>query len=258
MYIVLTFFLIFLSIASHELGHAVAMIKLGVKVKEIGFGIRIPYLPSLIVHFKNFPPIKINHLMLFAYVQPKNEQQIFSLPYKEQAIIYGSGIIGNLYFLILLIVVGVLSKINNIQQLSALIVIPIAILIGLLIWILRKVICCLIVPVGGLFGLVFLVNSIFKSPTNTLGGPVGLVNVVSKISTSWLNSLAVAGAVTISLIIINMLPLEPLDGGKTINAFIKERWNEKIVKFIRYLSVSLFLCLILLSFFSDIITCFKK
>ena len=116
-HLLLALFLSFLSVVAHELGHALAFHGHNITIKEIGFGAppfgvfsRVPtWRLSLWGAFANIT-LAINPIPIGAWVDTsdKDDKQFKQLPYTDQATILGAGIVANIVFSAVVLVLALL------------------------------------------------------------------------------------------------------------------------------------------------------
>lgn len=219
------FILFILALVVHEAGHAIAMMRRGIEIKEAGIGIPLTGRFKLTLHPRFLPfPVTICPLLIGAYVMPtdRGAADLKKMSYKDQAICYAAGVIMNLAFAGALVAVAVATT-NPFDNRRQMIVFLIAIAVTVAAWLLRRVLS-VVVPVLGTAALVGLVHLLTRSP-DAVGGPIEVVSV-SVSSTTWIDALLLGGALSLSLALLNMLPLVPLDGGKVVGAFLQaRRWH---------------------------------
>lgn len=225
MYILVTVVLVIFLIMAHEAGHFVAMRKRGVKVLELTIGIPVPYL-TYNFRWSRFPDtlFRISPLLFLAYVKPENGRTLMeSLSYRDQAIISGAGVTVNFFMAVLLLMAGATLKHLADRDLLWHVANSGAYLfVAFLIFVFRGWLCRLMPFLGTVFFIV-LIGMIFKDPSGTVNGPVGTVKIITDYSISLASALTLGGGISLSLGILNMLPLLPMDGGHITRALLK-RW----------------------------------
>ena len=222
-YTTLAAVLVILSLCIHEAGHAVAMMKRGITIQKAGLGIPVPRL-TLTLHPGFLPfPVLLSPLMLGAYVEsaPQDSKRIEALPMRDKAAIYGAGIVANLLFGMVLVMIAILITLTKTQNLMWHILSLISI-VGLTaaIWFGRHFFERWIVPVIGVLQVI-VISWIILSTSVSDGdilGPIGLAQMTY--SVTLVSSLVISGAISISIGLTNMLPIVPLDGGRIVSGMI--------------------------------------
>lgn len=248
-------FLIIFSIFLHELGHALYMRKYGIPIKIISVGLPFP----IKVKFSSkrifdgatlqFTPFLLG---AFVKVTDAGERMIKELPYKQQADIYGAGPLANLLFSGFLMIlyrvlksdVGFLQSLWSYKQLVT-VVILVILFLG------REFFSrYLMIPLGIAFsGMVAW--SIFKAPMESVVGPVGIVKIIREMATNVPEAILIALVISLSIGLMNTLPLMPLDGGRTFDVLIGKYLRSGTQSLYRGLTMSLLLLLFLFGLLSD-------
>ncbi len=205
-------------IAIHEWGHFLEMTKRGIYPPTFSVGIPLKFLPTKSFTWKRYPGVtfKINPLLIGGYVAPTWDQRekTEEMPYRDQAAIYGGGIVMN-------IVVGFLSL-----GLAALVgsrgffVAGCLGGIGLLTWFFRGLFTRYLFLLVGIGSAILTAIVMVKDPGGSLSGPIGIVQMAAEKSTSVEDTLVMLGAISIAIALFNILPLGPLDGGRTLDALL--------------------------------------
>lgn len=240
----LGFILLVLALVVHEAGHAIAMTRRGIEIKEAGIFFpvgkaRLTFRPKFLPY-----PLVIGVIPLGAYVQPtkKGQRQLEAMSYKEQAICYSAGIITNIAFGCALIVVASVIKLLT-QEGGSLTMMWICLGVAVITLLFRRFIS-VIMPILGILSLALIVLLTIQSFDN-LGGPVAIVGIVAEMSTSWVNAIIVGGVISASIGQFNMIPFYPLDGGRVINALF-EKWGWKTFgKYFRAVTLLIFIAFFL-------------
>lgn len=265
MFIALAITLVILSLIAHELGHAWAMHSVGIKFSEIGLGIPIPHVPHLRIKMRrrgNEPlAVCLHPLLLGAYVKMPDEEQarILSLRYKDQSYIFGAGILANLIF------TGVLLMIADLFFMGA----PFTVMIThwhfllvagitLLLIIGRKFFCRYAVLAMGVAMIALVIWSITTDPLKSLAGPVGIVRMISSFSVSIGMAINMAAIISLALATCNALPLVPLDGGQIVQCILfKAGVGKNGMRAYQVVSFAIFIALIAAALSIDFINIFK-
>ncbi len=253
-------FLVFLAVIVHEIGHIIAMNRTGIGAKE--FGIGLPIGPRLFHTFvsKNNPSetftLSLYLLLLGAFVRPRHEERIEKLCYRDKAFIFGAGIIANIFFtLVCILVLKLFFPVTNTTALTA--SIPawmFAVAIVPLLWYARWITAYIFPPLSILL-LYFVIGAFLKLSGTALIENSGGMVLIGQLATSWSGNLRQAiffgGFISLLLAATNVLPIYPLDGGLTMSALI-ERFAPRFQGFFNRIGYGLFLVLILYSVGGDI------
>jgi membrane-associated protease RseP (regulator of RpoE activity) len=255
-------FLIFLAVLVHEIGHAIAMVKTGIGVKELGIGIggaRWPRLSRTFVS-KSDPDetftLSLYPLLIGALVRPRHEERIKELPYRDQAFIFGAGIIANIFFtLVCMLVLRVFfpevhSRVFPVWIAPWMLITAIA----LVLWYAR-VITAYIFPLFSIVITYWFVTSLLRLSGTALiensGGIVFAGQIAQSFSTEIWQAIYFGGFISFALAATNVLPIFPLDGGLTMSALI-HRFSSPLGQYFNRIGSLLFFVLILYSVGGDI------
>lgn len=249
--------LLLLALASHELSHGIAMRRNGIKVPEAGLGFPIPHLPSLKIRISPTLTFYIHPFLLGAYVKPSNEEDIEILPYSAKTDIYAAGVIANFilgFILLALSLIWAMAIGLELLILNQPITLAVSIILPILLWFGRRIFSRYLFPFLGFPLVGYLAWSIATHGIGqTVMGPVGAVQIALKLS-NLPEILLWGGAISIGLGLVNLMPIVPLDGGRTLLALIERIFGEKpalerIVTLAGVLAISL---LIITVMYSDI------
>jgi len=260
MTILLTIFVFILAMGIHEFGHAWEMKKQGVEIAEIGIGIPIPKLPYLRLSVRHLWGINIvltfHPLLLGAYVKPSEVgyQVAQSLPDRALHLIYAGGIVANLLtWGIITIVFGLLGWMNMTLMIPAVIA-------TILCLFLRTVLSVYIIPILGLVFTGLVVHSLVAMPvTESVAGPAGVVSLIhgqiagkSSLLPQLKAAVFMLGFISLVLGTMNTLPLYVLDGGRSVLLYL-QKWgfSRKALEWYMFGSTGIFVCLVILAFYSD-------
>ena len=257
MFFVIFLVLLLVALAVHELSHGWVMKYYSIEVPEAGLGIPIPHLPYFRIKISPTFTFCIHPLLLGAYVTPANDKDIETLPYSAKAHIFGAGSIGNFIMgFILLALSLILGLIFNLELLIWDLMIPLAVsvILPILFWKGSRVFSIYVFPVLGFFLIGFLAWSIMTfGVSKSVMGPVGIVHIGMKFST--FPEILLWGAnVSIGLALVNLLPLLPLDGGRTLIALVKEVFgeNQAAERIITITGIFILSLLVVIVMYSDI------
>lgn len=259
------------ALSVHELGHAWAMLKVGVPVKRISLiGVPLGKLPRLSFTArlaKGHEPttLELHPLVIGAFAEP-DERRFKAASPADRAFVYGMGPVTSIALaLVLFAIAGSLRGADIVltgQSVPSAVLIVIALA---LIAFARFAAIYLVVPLGLLLVWVIL-SYILASPaeniTTAVGGPVSVVETFGGQYTAMAHTggelsaaFGVAGSLSLALGTVNALPFMPLDGGQVGRMHIA-RWLPKYEGHYAGVSVSFFFLLIALALVGDIATFF--
>ena len=269
MYIVLTIFLISLVITIHEAGHAVEMMKLGLPIRRFVIGIPLPKVPHLAMRIpKLYFGVELHPLLFGGFVEMTAPGAYASeiIPVKSQFAINGGGIMANLISAILFCAVAMVcvgwwgSALLNVgANVNTWWLATSLTLLALLVYLLREFLVFLILPVG-LATLVLLAYTFTLDPVNAIAGPVTMVQMTGDVvvrangSMSAISDLFLwAGLLSVSIGLLNALPLFPLDGGRMVSTLLRRvNLNQKLMTIYEHLGAVATLFLIIVAIGSDL------
>jgi len=255
MFIIIALMCIFLTLAFHEIGHAIAMHKCGVKITEIGLGMPVG-LPHLSFRLNRWKDIQftIHPLLLGAYVKPADgeTERMKTLSFWDNVFMLCNGVQGNMLFG-LLIAAGVLITKPVITETIWYEFGIVTILALLLITFSRA---CSKLTLTLIPACVMLLVKLAKSSSLDLMGPVGIVQETVNNTPDLHSALNMGFSLSVSLVVLNLLPICPLDGGKIIS-FLLEKKFPRIERVYRGLGVATIAIFILEVTGHDIFRLFK-
>lgn len=262
MFIAIAILILVAVLAIHEFSHAVAMRHYGVPVKQAGLGFPVPPMITLSVPRISFP-ITVSWFLLGAYVSPtpEGEELMKKLPYREQAVIFGAGVVANLVTAAVIYVVLVLfvSDYSLTEQLVRAGLVAAVVILGIRF---ISFFCSFaIIPLGlAMFAAVafIVVKAVLVDPVEAvasgadgnIAGPVGIVKMTFAIKDFW-DVMIWGYIISMALGTTNMLPLSILDGGRIFQAALKEYVSEKAAVASMAISSVMFVALILFVFAGD-------
>ncbi len=258
MFIVIFLVLLFLALVVHELSHGRVMRRYGIEVPEGGLGLPISGLPHLKIRISPTFTFCIHPVLLGAYVKATNEEDIEKLSYAAKSHIFGAGLNANLIMgFILLALATIWGMICNIELLiwNPVIVLVVSAVLPIGLWFGSRLLSIYLYPILGFPLLGYLVWSIIKvGLAKSLMGPVGAIDIASRIST-FPGILLWGAMVSIGLAFVNLLPILPLDGGRTLQALIRKMFgkNETLERNLAVIGIFLVALLVVMVMYTDIL-----
>jgi regulator of sigma E protease len=223
---IISFIAVFsLIVIVHESGHFIAARRAGIKVYE--FSIGFPFSPKLCTLFTNretsftlrlFP---IGGFVTFSSENDKDASGLFNASYIQRAAVFSAGSLFNILFaFIVFTIVFAAGQHNNILT---------AMLSSLkIVWQIFS-------------GTVMFIASAFTghASINGLSGPIGIAAMAGKAAgMGMLHLLFFSGVLSMSLGVMNLLPLPALDGGQILLLLI-EATRKKTISVRTYQIVSI-------------------
>lgn len=248
--------LFLLSVSFHEIGHAFAMKRYGVSIKEISlFGIGPKIAKFQLKNFFGEAQVSIGLLPLGAYVKPStySSKKTICLSYSQQCHIYGAGVCANFLFSSLLLVCSYLIQGTPVST-NYWIITSASFLIGIF----PRYSCHLVLPIGTAFLVLFL-NMLIGAPLETLEKTGSIITVADTIKTESVDivrTLQYGASLSFALGIFNAMPFYPLDGGKIFSCIagnIAPEYKKNIWKIVGWVTGIPLLFLIFWSLKNDIL-----
>jgi regulator of sigma E protease len=240
----LTFIIVFtLIVVVHEYGHFLAARKSGIKVYE--FSIGFPFSPRLVTLFRHKETaftvrlLPIGGFVSFSQEGNEDATELFGASHNKRALVLSAGSLFNILFAFIIFVpVFIIGKHLNL---------PDAISLS------AKTVWEIVSETG-----MFILNIFAGHGTmEGVSGPVGIAAMAGQAASKGILSLVYfTGVLSMSLGIMNLLPLPALDGGHLIMLFIesvrKKPLSPKTYQAVTLVGLSLFLVLTVAVTYKDI------
>jgi Zn-dependent protease len=209
-----------LSVSLHELGHAFAMRKYGIEIKEIcllGLG------GSKLISFKirklfGETPITIRSFIFGGFVMPTSfgSRRVYCIEYYKAGHIYGGGIAINFLFGALLFLIHSVAEgrfnTGMVWTIGTLFALGIAPKFTFRLY-----------PLLGLMLLGLIFKDLMPDTANQSGSTVSVIDTIRRLAyrgNSISDTIYLGGLISIFLGIINCIPVLPSDGGKIIERML--------------------------------------
>lgn len=227
----------------HEFGHFIAARKAGIKVYE--FSIGFPFSPRLITLFKHKETaftvrlLPLGGFVSFSQDGGEEDVELFEAPNNKRALILSAGSLFNIFFAFIVFTpVFIIGKHVNLLE---------AILLSArTVWEI-------------LSGTIMFILTIFigHGTMEGLSGPVGIAVMTGRAASKGiLNLFYFTGALSMSLGIMNLLPLPALDGGHLAMLFIesirKKPLSPKVYQTVTFIGLALFFILTIAVTYKDV------
>jgi membrane-associated protease RseP (regulator of RpoE activity) len=264
--VVLGIVLFLLSFSAHELGHAFAMRRYGIKISEIsllGFGPTI--FTFRLRRWFGDVPVRIKLIPLGAFVRPEDKDCEANLSFKQKVHVNGGGVIANVLFFGIILLPALL--LDNVSLLPSCIISGIAITIGLF----PRFTTHLILPIGILLLGLLIFSVSHSDPKNVVPHPKSLVDVhknlvgnggsivaiaqeVNEKSKNLAVTILFAALLSLGVGLTQALPIYPLDGGRIAYDVIEVLASKRKLpgEIFKKVSLCLFVYLIIISLGGDI------
>jgi Zn-dependent protease len=215
---VLTVLLLLGTMVGHEVGHAAGLRRIGVPVVAAGFG--LPFPPKFQLAKRTLPDGRIQRFyitpwLLGAWVQHDldDDETVERAKYVDHQWYNGAGIVVNL-------VLGAMLFATGLALTGRWVAAAIYAGSALAVWLCRRSFAAFVLPALAVPNLVLFMWSMMETLGTPLG-PVGLAQILATDSAA--KALIIAGIVSVSVGLVNTLPLIPLDGGKLIRRVVVGR-----------------------------------
>lgn len=228
----------------HELGHFITARKAGIKVYEFSLG--FPFSPRLLTLFRHKETaftlrlLPIGGFVAFSQGDDEDGDGLFAASCTKRALVLSAGSLFNIIFaFILFVTVFVLDR--HIPLMDA------VLLSAKTVWAITS-------------GTIAIFLNIFtgQGTMEGLSGPVGIAVMAGRAAHTGISSLFYfTGVLSMSLGIMNLLPLPALDGGHVLMLFIeairKKPVHPKIYQAVTLVGLALFLVLTVVVTYKDVV-----
>jgi membrane-associated protease RseP (regulator of RpoE activity) len=233
---VINFVLFMLVFSVHELGHALAMRKHGLRLQEItlfGFGPKL--LSFKLTRWFGDTPVYIRAIPLLAYVQvdDRDADKLAKLNYQATAEVYGAGVHANLVYAFMLLAFWLVA--NSHENPKIWLFGGGLLLATLLFAWLRPWVCAYLFPwLLPVIVLILILPPIVTDSNQGVQGPLTILsgtahNIATQSSLTFIPKMI---DLSVGLGLFNLIPLHPFDGGKLFEAIMKavlpSNWHTKI------------------------------
>jgi regulator of sigma E protease len=232
----------------HEFGHFVTARNAGIKVYE--FSIGFPFSPRLFTVFRHKETaftvrlLPVGGFVSFSQDGDEDAADLFQASNKKRALVLSAGSLFNIIFAFMVFVpVFVVGKHLNLTD---------------AVWLSTRTVWSMLSGT-----IIFFMNILTGNGTmDGLSGPVGIAAMAGQAAIKGiLNLLYFTGVLSMSLGIMNLLPLPALDGGHLILLFVesirKKPLSPKLYQVVTLVGLSLFLVLIVAVTYKDIARLFS-
>ena len=185
-----------LIIGIHELGHAIAALLCGVKIKKFGIGMGPGW---KIKNVRWFNELNISPIVIGGYVM-MDEEELAKKSFWKRFFVYIAGMLANVLMAIMLMV---LIGVNVLK----------AIWLSFYFWI-----------AGWPLTISVLIQGNVK-PSEAVSGPIGIGQMMTSEAMPYLLTIAL---INLALAMFNLLPLPPLDGGRIFVDILAKMFGKKI------------------------------
>jgi membrane-associated protease RseP (regulator of RpoE activity) len=288
--------LLLLSVFLHEMGHAYYMWKYGIRIKTVSLGFSCPVrLRFTTKKFLGGTTLQFTPLVFGAFVEPleADRKKLDELPYKQRLDIYSAGPYANfLYAGIMVIVSGLLIPTLTLEVWVS---VGFAAFCTLLLYLARKIFFRYLAPIFGILLLGLLTFQTIRlvtldredhkqrienlrkliaeetsseirerlqkqldeeeGKTKVAEGPVAIVRIFGEIL-AVRQAFFVAGFLSFSIALLNLLPLGPLDGAGVIGCWLRQLWGKDAEVSYRTITLFIFLVIICYTLYTDFLSIF--
>lgn len=220
MFTLLAVVLILCTLYFHEIFHALAMLRNGIQIEEVGLGFPVWRIRGFKIRisgwFGGVQYVAFHPFLIGAYVRPValGEAQIEALSYDKRCEIYGAGVWGNAIFALMLFAIRT-------GLAGGLIMAGAAVILILFIYSQQRILSAYVLPVIGIATIgLFIYSMVFVSAD--VYGPIGIIQLAHTVSTDFSKTFLFAEFISINLALVNTLPLVPLDGGRIFELLIEK------------------------------------
>ncbi len=243
-----TLLVLFVVITVHELGHAYAMRRNGIRIARMTIGIPIPYL-NISFGTKMIREIRISPFLIMGLVEPSefDQEKLQTLPYLESSFINGAGILVNIVtILVIMLAVQIIAYCAGNSLHSIAFFAEVVGLVVMLYW--RKYFCAYVLPIVGICVLLVRVShglgmTLVPDIWEIAYTPIALIPFHFLGIGLFKATILLSGVVAT----FNAIPLFPLDGGRTMQLIVRRLFTETIANYYSTVTVLCVLCMVLYS-----------
>jgi len=230
----------------HEAAHALALRTFGVPISHAGIGLPFPPVWKLPARDRMPFTLTFSPWLLGAYVQAdsRHEKRIDALPYRDKAWYMNAGVVANL--ILGFAAMAVASAVNGRLPRAAL-------LAGLALtcWLARRILAAYVLPAASVPAVILVGWALALSWAGGETG-AGFVGLVDLVPTDLVGVVAFVGVVSVSVALLNALPLYGLDNGKVVDLLLSRWLGERSVSVYRTTGLVLVAASLLLAVGSDV------
>lgn len=257
-----SFISILLVLIFHEFGHAIAAIRNGIKVREIGIGIPIKYLTLRMVFrlpffYKRRIIFSLSPLILIAFVRfsDRESKKIEMLPIRGQIAIHKGGIMANLYLCFVILACYMLfyffiaswpARLQFLYMTGYVVAgfFCTILMIQILIFSWRKI----PIFISHTFFLALFAYFIFRD-NETVGSVVAFPKIAKEEVKNFETFMIFTAALSAGIAIINLLPFSILDGGRIAHLVGRKiarwKWEKSYLRVLDFSFIALMVYIII-------------
>ena len=212
------------SFAVHEFGHWVAIRRAGIEIDAVGVGFSPPRCKRWVKRIWGVPFL-FGMFPIGGYIRKTNEGQrrFLSLPYHEQSLINGAGIMANIFFSALILDILLFIECRASWRVLSIPLFWEITLPPVIIWFGRRIFCNAL-PIIGIGTLIwFVTTSSHSGGGPVLVGPIGIVRYVVRGSPTLLLGAIQGALLSFMWGALNAIPFVPTDGWHTFAAFLRKK-----------------------------------
>lgn len=227
------------AVITHEAAHGIVLRRLGVPIEEVGLGLRAR--PRLVVRTRRLPfAVSLSPWLVSAYVLPdqRYERELDGLSYRDKCWYAGAGVLVNFVTGIELLALVLALE----ERWTHAVVFAV---VGLLSALFHRWFTAYVLPVVSVGALAAVVLGF----VNSYGGPVG---PVAYATLPYIPLLEFAGLMSVSLAVLNAIPIYPLDGGRIVDAVLESWAGKKVATHFQVITGVIMLLLVVYVALSDV------
>lgn len=233
------------SLALHEAAHARALRSIGGDIRTAGLG--LPVFPCLRLRptARRSWTLTLSPWLLGAYVEPDegSAEVLEKASYRDNAWFAAAGVIANG-----VVGLGLLAVYGAIQGRWTFVLITAAITAAL--WFGRRLVAAYLVPFIGVAAVAVVISAILSTPATEAQGVLGTAQLL--VVSTPLDMLLTAGLISISLAVLNCLPLAPFDGGRVVSTALTRTVGRATATGYQAVTAVLSLAFIAYALFTDV------
>lgn len=238
---------VLIALAAHEAAHAVVMHRLGVRINQAGLGLPLSPVLTIPPRGRRTFALTLSPWLVAAYVHPHpdDHKKLEQLPYRDQAWAYNAGIVVNLT---LGLAVGGVMRLVLDGTVRGLVMLGLAAAV----WFGQRLVCAYVLPALAVPVLVWVGYLLAQTWSQGETG-AGFSSMGGLLEPGVAGAVGMFAALNLSIGVMNMLPLMPLDNSKVLEMVLRQwmRMRGRALTAYRTSGAIAMLGLLLLSFGTD-------
>lgn len=239
-----------IALTVHEAAHALALRTFGVPISRAGLGLPFPPVWTVPARGRRTFALTVSPWLVGAYVQAdeRQEERLDALPYRDKAWHLNAGIVANLILGFGMLAISAAATGRPLRA-------AVLTVLAAACWFGRRILAAYVAPAVAVPALVFMGWALAQSWADgeTGAGYAGLVDLVPS---GVVGAVEFVGVISISIAILNALPLFGLDNGRVVDLLLSRWLGRRAVTAYRGVGMALVAASLLLAIGSDVWSAF--